>query len=545
MLTVDLGYPRGAPLQVICRGALSYRFFMRGEPPHKNAASWVPKNLCFLQQLYHVKIMPDLLAKNLPNCSLSQAVKSDRIFTLPMTIELLMALLQAQINLPATHGQITPDRIIITTEQPLKVQILPADELGVDPEFSAPEVIAGNISPTSDSYSIGLIVIYMLTGIRPFQLFDVTNRDWIWRDYWHSQPQTSTVNTAKFAAILDRAIALDPNSRFSSTSAMVTAVRDCVPNLAPTPPNWTCRHTLTGHQGLFAAIKTIAISPHLPMVVTGSEDTTIRLWNIDTGEEVGLLIGHQKSVDSIVFHPHRSGLLFSGDRAGQIKLWQVDKLTELISIDSQQSKVNCLVISPDGRLMISGGSDKTIKIWLLGLTDERSIDYLATLKAHQLAVNGVAFNPIEGEVSFASVGTDRRVILWGMETKTPLNIFTNHTQSVKTLAFSPNGKLLATAGDDGSILIWDVDCRKLVQTLSAHRWTISALSFLADSNTLISASWDGNIKFWHLNSGQEIDCLSTHQMEVFAMAICQDPHYIVTASRDRTAKIWQSRLLLT
>ena len=456
-----------------------------------------------------------------------------------MTIELLMALLQAQITLPASHGQITPDRVIVITEQPLKLQILPADHLGVDPEFSAPEVLAGNISSSSDLYSIGLIIIYVLTGIRPFQLCDPANHDWIWRDYWHSQPQISTINTAKFAAILDRAINLDPNLRFSSAAAMMTAVRDCVPNLEPTPPNWACRHTLTGHRGLFAAIKTIAISPHLPMVATGSEDTTIRLWNVDTGEEVGLLTGHQKSVETIAFHPQQSGLLFSGDRSGQIKLWQVNKLTELISINSQQSKVNCLAISPDGRSMISGGSDKTIKIWLLGLTDERSIDCLATLKAHQLAVNGIAFNPIESEVAFASVSSDRRAILWGMESKTPLNIFTAHTQAVKTIAFSPDGKLLATAGDDGLILIWDVDCRKLVQTLSAHRWTISALSFSADGNTLVSASWDGNIKFWQVKSGQEIDCLSTHQMEVFAMAIGENSKYIVTASRDRTAKIWQ------
>jgi WD40 repeat protein len=486
--------------------------------------------------------MHDLLAKNLPNCSLSQLVNSDRIFTLPMTIELLMALLQAQINLSASHGQITPDRVIISTEQPLKLQILPVDHLRVDPEFSAPEVLAGKISSNSDLYSIGLMIIYVLTGVRPFQLFDVATRDWIWRDYWHSQPQISTINIAKFAAILDRAIELDPNLRFSSTTAMIAAVRDCAPNLAPKIPNWTCQQVLTGHHGLFAAVKTVAISPHLPIVATGSEDTTIRLWNINTGAEIEILTGHQKSVESIAFHPHQLGLLMSGDRAGQIKLWQVNQSEELISIDSQQNKINCLAISPDGRLIISGGSDKTIKIWLLGLSDDRSIDHLATLKAHQLAVNGVAFNPIEGEVAFASVSSDRRVILWDMESKTPLNIFTGHTQAVKTLAFSPDGKLLATAGDDGLILIWDLADRKLVQTLSAHRWTISALSFIPGGNTLASASWDGNIKFWQVKSGQEIDCLSAHSMEVLGMAIGKDPQHIVTASRDRTAKIWQRNM---
>jgi WD40 repeat protein len=483
--------------------------------------------------------MPDLLAKNLPNCSLSQALTSDRIFTLEMTIELLVALLQAQIHQSEIHGQITPDRVIIIAEQPLKLQILPADHLRVDPEFSAPEVLAGQTSSSSDLYSIGLIIIYVLTGIRPFQLCDSVNRGWVWRDYWHSQSQPATVNCAKLATVLDRAIDLDPNLRFSSAVAMLAAVRDCAPNLAPQTPNWTCQHVLTGHQGLFAAIKTIAISPHLPLVATGSEDTTIRLWNIDTGAEIGILIGHQKSVEAIAFHPHQSGLLVSGDRAGEIKLWQVDSVIELSSIDSQQSKVNCLAISPDGKLIVSGGSDRTIKIWYFGLSDERSIDCLATLKNHQLAVNAVGFNPIDGDVKFASVSSDRRVMLWGMESKTPLSILTAHTQAVKTLAFSPDGKLLATAGDDGLIILWDLASRKLVRTLSAHRWTISALSFLTGSNTLVSASWDGNIKFWQVDSGQELDCLSVHSAEVLAIDIYQPNQSIVTASRDRTAKIWK------
>jgi WD domain, G-beta repeat len=485
--------------------------------------------------------MPDLLTKNLPNCSLSQAVKSDRIFTIEMTIELLVALLQLQINRPDIHGQIT-DRVIIKAEQPFKLEILPADYLRVDPEFSAPEVLAGNICASSDLYSIGLIIIYVLTGVRPFQLVDTTNQGWIWRDYWCSQQQPTKINCAKLAAILDRAIDIDPNLRFSSAPAMMAAVRDCAPNLPPLPPTWTCQHILTGHYGLFAAIKTIAISPHLPMVATGSEDKTIRLWNLDSGVEIGILTGHQKSVESIAFHPHQSGLLVSGDRAGAIKLWQVDPVLELSSTDSQQSKVNCLAISLDGKLIVSGGSDRTIKIWYFVLSDERSIDCLATLKHHQLAVNAVGFNPINSEVKFASVSSDRRVMLWGMESKTPLSILTAHTQAVKTLAFSPDGKLLATAGDDGLIMLWDLASRKLVRTLSAHRWTISALSFLNSSNTLVSASWDGNIKFWQVDSGQEIDCLSVHSAEVLAIDIYQPNQSIITASRDRIAKIWQQQV---
>ena len=482
--------------------------------------------------------MPDLITKTLPANSLTQLLASGHIFTLAMTIELLAGLLRSRINSSEIDGHITPDRVLISAEQPHQIHISPADLIRADPEFSAPEILNGQISSSSDLYSIGLITIYLLTGIRPFQLLDSTDRDWVWQDYCQSSTPKFRINYPKLAAILERAIDLDPVVRFHSAQAMMIAVRDCAPNLAPMAPNWTCRHTLTGHQGLFAAVKTIAISPHLPIVATGSEDQTIRLWNINTGAEIGILTGHQKSVATIAFHPHQSGLLISGDRSGQIKLWQVNSGLELISIDSQQNKINCLAISPDGKLIISGGSDRTIKVWYFGLTDQMSIDYLATLKAHQLAVNSIAFNPIEGAVKFASVSSDRRVILWGMEHKTPLGILVAHTQAVKTLAFSPDGQLLATAGDDGLILVWGVDSQRLIRTISAHRWTISSLAFLADGHTLTSASWDGNIKFWQVATGAEIDCLATHTAEVLGLDICEQRQYLVTASRDRTAKIW-------
>jgi WD40 repeat protein len=485
-----------------------------------------------------MKMISDPIESTLTNCTLAEFLQQDRILTVEWTIDLLVALLQSQINSPEIHGQIAPDRILIISEHPIQLKILPSDNIGADPEFSAPEVLDGKISPSSDLYSIGLIVIYLLTGTRPFQLFDIADRNWAWQDYWQRSIQTDRVKAPQLATILDRAIDLDAASRFSSALEMLAAIRDCYPHLPPTPANWYCRHILTRHHGLFAAIKSIAISPHLPIVATGSEDKTIRLWNIDTGTEMAILSGHQKSVETIAFHPHKLGLLYSGDRAGIIKLWRGVDGEELNSIDTQQNKVNVLAISPDGKLLISGGSDKTIKIWHLDLSCDRSIEHLVTLKHHQLSVNSLAFNPIENDVKFASVSSDRRVLLWGLESKTPLSIFTAHTQPVKTLAFSPDGKLLATAGDDGSIQIWDIDSRKLTQTLSAHPWTISALSFLADGNTLTSASWDGTIKFWQISTWQEIECLSTHSAEVLAMQICKKGQYIITGSRDCTAKIF-------
>jgi WD domain, G-beta repeat len=474
-----------------------------------------------------------------PKSPTGASTLSIEINTVERAIELWAALLGACLYRDRIHGQITPDRVLIIAENPVRVNILPPDGLGADPEFSAPEVIGGKVSNNSDVYSTGLIIVYLLTGVRPFTLFDTANRGWVWQNYWQQSPLMSERDRLKLAHILDRAIDLNPDLRYGSVAETIAVLRDSY----VLAPNWDCVHNLSGHRGLFAAIRTITIDSDRSTIATGSEDKTIRLWEIDTGKHLGILTGHQQAVDAISFHPDRPNLLFSSGKDGLIKSWQVDKEKELISIDSHQRKVTSIAISNDGKLLASGSSDRTIKIWNLDLDGNISIDPVMTLKTHRLAVNQIAFNPdLNNDVKLASVSTDRTVMLWGLNTDGPLALLSDHTQAVKTLAFSPDGKLLATAGDDGWIQIWDVAARTLARTISAHRWTISGLKFWRNGRVLISTSWDGNIKFWHVDSGQEIDRLHTHDGEIFTLAVSKDERSIVTAhNTGACAKIWQLR----
>ncbi len=473
----------------------------------------------------------------MPDCRLTDLLQRDKILPVVHTIDLLAALLYARLHTREIHGQITPDRVLIKSEYPLTIAILAPDPIGIDPEFSAPELIDRQVSNSSDIYSIGLITIYLLTGIRPFQLFDAEDRC-CWQDYWHQFSPVSGLNYPKFTALLDRSIALEPSLRFGSARAMLTALQDCYPALTSPPPKWQCRQLLTGMPGLFTAINAIAVNDSI--VATGGEDRSIRLWQLDTGNQIAVLTGHQKSIRTLAIHPVHIDLLYSSGQDGMIKLWQLDRAIELQSIDSHQATVNHLAISPDGRLLITAGSDRTLKIW-----DTDTHTHLSNLRPHRLAVNAVAFNPISAHaVKFASVSSDRQVMLWDLDRSIPLAILTAHTQAVKALAFSPDGKFLATGGDDGSILIWNVDRGQLAYTLSGHHWPITTLLFQPGSNIFISGSWDGNLKFWQLDLWHEIDCLTVDRSEVLALGISPDGRSLITGSRHPTAKIWQSHHLI-
>lgn len=480
--------------------------------------------------------MSGLIASASPNLSLTHILQIEKILPVERAIDLLAALLYARLNSVEIHGQITPDRVLIIAEQPTKIEILPPDRIGIDPEFSAPEIIdRTDRCDSSDVYSIGLITVYLITGIRPFQLFDSIERRWIWQDYLQQLYPIAGLNQSKFLALLDRSISIDPTARFSSIEQTLKALQDCYSSLAPPPPHWYCCQILVAEKRLTGSVNAIAISPHAPIVATGGEDKQIRLWNLETGRQLLVLTGHQKSISTLAVHPQLPHRLYSSGKDGQIKLWQLDSAVELVSINSNQHKVNALVISADGRYLITAGSDRAIKVW-----DAHTHTELMSSRHHQLTVNGLAVNPIVHPVQFASVSSDRRVMLWSIARDSPLAILTAHTQPVRTIAFSPDGKFLATGGDDGAIQIWDLDRRQLVDTLSGHHWTVSTLKFLPNTNILISGSWDGSLKFWRLHSWQEIDRLTVYESEVLALAVSFNGRYLVTSGRNLHPKIWRS-----
>jgi WD40 repeat protein len=116
-----------------------------------------------------------------------------------------------------------------------------------------------------------------------------------------------------------------------------------------------------------------------------------------------------------------------------------------------------------------------------------------------------------------------------------------HTAAVNTIAFSPNGQLLATAGDDRTIQLWDTQDWKRSQVLSGHAWPVSALAFSGDGRHLLSASWDQTVKIWDLRTAETIGILSGHQDSITTLAIDpKAPNYltIATGSQDQTIKLW-------
>ncbi|UBF26078.1 serine/threonine protein kinase [Kovacikia minuta CCNUW1] len=431
------------------------------------------------------------------------------------------------------------------------------------PEYAAPEQVKGKAVLASDLYSLGVTCIHLLTGIRPFDLFDFSTNQWIWRNCWLTGAAHFTDDALRLAEVLDRLIEPALSQRFASAASAIAHIqrirgkRIVMPAPPPPPPLWECYATLIGHRGLFARVNAIAINSEAQLIASASDDKTVRVWDIQTGTEQFVLQGHSQFVKSVASHPQIPTLLASGGSDRLIKLWDLQEQREIRTLVGHKHTINALAFSPDGTLLASGSSDKTINLW-----NPSTDDLITTLSGHTLAVNALAFTPsvqVKPQTSnlkpqtslphtphptphtplLASASTDSRIQIWDLSTFQSICTLSGHTAAVRAIAFSPDGNLLATAGEDRTIRLWDTTTWECMRTLSGHPWSISALTFSPAEDVLISGSWDKTVKLWDVGTGKEMTALVNHTDSVSCVAIAPDGTVIASGSQDKTIKLWR------
>ncbi len=213
--------------------------------------------------------------------------------------------------------------------------------------------------------------------------------------------------------------------------------------------------TLEGHSDL---IRSVAISPDSRTLASGSLDNIIKLWNLATGEQTRTLQEHSDGVNSflalvntaysIAFSPD-SKILASGSYDSTIKLWNLGTGEQIRTLQGHSKSVYSVAISPDGKILASGSADNTIKLWNLATGGQ-----IRTLQGHSSEVNSVAFSP-DGK-TLASGSDDNTVKLWNLATGEPIRTLQGHSGSVRSVAFSPDGKILASGSEDKTIKIWAI-----------------------------------------------------------------------------------------
>ncbi|MCP4352711.1 MAG: TIR domain-containing protein [Desulfobacterales bacterium] len=285
-------------------------------------------------------------------------------------------------------------------------------------------------------------------------------------------------------------------------------------------------YRLEGHSKY---VFSVDFRPDGEILASGSEDGTVKFWQIRNGKEVGRIkTGYP--ITSVNYSLKKNFFAF-GRKDGIVNLYNL-KSDANSELQKHSKDVYCVSFNRNGTILATSGGDKSICLW-----DTQNKNEIFTLSCDSDEVRCVDFGP-DGKI-LASGTNDNKIILWSIEDRTEIRTLVGHSKGVFCLEFSPNGKILASGSIDKTIILWDIATKKEVKRLKGHSDSVWSLNFSHDGKILASGSFDKTIKLWNIETGTEIKTIKGHTHPVWNVKFSPDNEILASGSFDNSIRIWK------
>jgi WD40 repeat protein len=250
------------------------------------------------------------------------------------------------------------------------------------------------------------------------------------------------------------------------------------------------------------------------------------------------------AVVSSVSHSGSSGMIAAGYFNSTVQVWNVQS-NQPLELKGHENWITAVAWSPTGPLLASAGLDKKIILWQLPTKKPtRVIEGAAAPAPGQPAVadkhtdwiRALTFST-DGKL-LVSAGDDKAILVWDVETVNLARRLEGSTEWVMCLAVSPDGRHVAAGGFDRTIRIWELASGTKVKEIPANHQIVIALAWSPDGGTIVSGGQDKKIRVWNSKEGNEIHVIEGHTDQIFAVAIHPNGQWLASCSADKSVRLW-------